>query len=223
MLPLPFSPLHPVGGGTSPPGGGGGEARLRGTRTRGHNNRPLASVLPNPPPPMGSLQERPAVNPAVSPLLSNCNSPGKEGPKAGGSWGGGGEVGGGVLRVTEIPATHSSSKFGPGALTDPRTGSGCHPHPQPQESQLWSLFLPTWNCKFSKPSLGGGKRRQGSRKLLSGPGFPPRFPLVEPAETSLCPSGRAKVVLGRKLKPGLCWVDRKVLGQGQEPPSSLRP
>lgn len=65
---------------------------------------------------------------------------------------------------------------------------------------------------------------QGSRKLLTGPGFPPRFPLVEPAEASLGPGQPGKLVLS-ETEAGLRWVDRKVLClcHRQKPPCYLRP
>lgn len=86
-----------------------------------------------------------------------------------------------------------------------------------QEFQLWPLCHRTWNSKTSNPSLGGGKGRQGSRKLLTGPGLPPHFPLVEPAETSLGPGERAKLFLRRKLKPASAGWTGRSSAKGKSP------
>lgn len=120
--------------------------------------------------------------------------------------------------MAAIPAAHSC-KLGPGALTHPGTPTGCAPHLHLhlQELQLWPLFLPTCKSKTSHPFLGGRERKQGSRKLLTGPGFlctSPCWSLRKP---------RSAQAHGENLLSLLEPEARKVLGRGQEPPSSPRP
>lgn len=124
--------------------------------------------------------------------------------------------------MAEIPAAHSC-KLGPGALTHAGTGTGCAPHLHLQELQLWPLFLSTWKSKTSHPFLEGRKRKQGSRKLLTGLGFLCTSPCWSLRKPRSAQADGENLLSLLETEAGLGWVDRKVLGQGQEPPSARRP